>query len=152
MCSVRFVTPVSGRSETCTIKAAPIEDRCSLRGCSWRFDGSALVPKPIPIQHVCAKEFDWLARRRGVDDQLGKAHPITPEDGRALPCQPVWFALRFSCEEIESLLSTGRQILGKAKGGSAPCEIWPPDGIPPETCPRSKSSTDSLPHGREGRD
>ena len=71
----------------------------------WGFRGSAPVPEPIPVQHICALEFDWLAGCSKVDDELGEAALITPEDGRASPCECVWSDLRFSREEIEGIIS-----------------------------------------------
>jgi len=30
--------------------------------------GSSAVPEPVPVGHICALGFDWLARRSKVDD------------------------------------------------------------------------------------
>jgi hypothetical protein len=65
------------------------------------FRGSSAVPEPVPVGHICALEFDWLARRSKVDDQLGEAVLVAPKDGRALPCETVWHDLRFCRKEIE---------------------------------------------------
>ncbi len=65
------------------------------------FRGTSAVPEPAPVGHICALEFDWLARRSKFDDRLGEADLVAPNDGRALPCETVWHDLQFSRKEIE---------------------------------------------------
>jgi hypothetical protein len=80
------------------------------------FRSSSALPEPVPVAHICALEFDWLARPSKVDDERAEADLVAPKDARALRCECVWHDLRFSRKEIEAAaasfatLCQGRQV------------------------------------------
>jgi hypothetical protein len=101
-----------------TLKAIALieENACSGRIHLEGFRAHAATPEAIPVGHICALEFDWLARASRTDDDLAEADLITPKYGRALACECVWLDLRFRRKEIEGLkadfaaLVAGRRI------------------------------------------
>jgi hypothetical protein len=73
----------------------------------WGLHGEQAVEHELILpERVPDLEVRWHARPSRRDDQLGEADLVTPFNGRVLPYEPVWLNLRFSQEEVESLVAS----------------------------------------------
>jgi hypothetical protein len=106
------------------------EDARSGRMQLWGFKGHAPTPEPIPVEHICALDFYWLARASKVDDQLGELDLVAGRGG-----EPVWRNVRFYRCDIEGAKPVSPQKTRMRRkrdlAMQAAKELWAPDGLPP---------------------